>query len=293
MLIIDTNAEDLLMKQLQRLRDDAEGWRSLHLHVESLPRTDLLEHIEQFAAACAGQDTQAYFLHAGDVLLLMRNVAVRSIRQASLAFNGQHQKILFDPLVDLLELSYGWARVMALVGDRQERLAEAARQSIEQSRARELAQTRQMILNLPVDPQLIRTLDERRERHERPVIMVVEDEPFSARLVEGVLSSTYTVQLASDGQSAILNYARWAPHVLFLDIDLPDVSGYDVLHRIRAMDPDVYVVMLSSHADRQHILQSRELGAQGFVGKPFTKDKLGQYIQRCPLIKTSSDRRSS
>lgn len=287
MLIIDTESESRLIKQLQRLRDERAGWRAVHLHLESLTAEQRQDELNQFAAACEAGDLQAYMLQQGDVLLLVQDGAARSLRQAAMALNTRQQKTLIDPLVDIHELGYGWPRVMGLAGERQDQIDAAERTAKARAKAQELAQARQLILNLPVDPQQIGSIHERRGKHEKPVIMVVEDEPFSARLVESVLGAAHTVHLASDGQSAMLNYARWAPHVLFLDIDLPDVSGYDVMRRIRSFDPQAYVIMLSSHADRSHILQSRELGAQGFVGKPFTRDKLGQYIQRCPLLALS------
>jgi len=44
--------------------------------------------------------------------------------------------------------------------------------------------------------------------------------------------------------------------------------------------------MLSGNADREHITKAMQAGAAGFVGKPFTRDKLNQYIERCPFLKT-------
>jgi two-component system chemotaxis response regulator CheY len=72
--------------------------------------------------------------------------------------------------------------------------------------------------------------------------------------------------------------------VLFLDIGLPDIDGLKVLERIFKLDPQAYVVMFSGNGSKEHIMRAVELGARGFVGKPFTKEKLFQYIEKSPFV---------
>ncbi len=83
---------------------------------------------------------------------------------------------------------------------------------------------------------------------------------------------------------ALDKYTNIAPDILFLDINLPDVTGHELLEKILILDPDAYVIMLSGNCDRDNITQAISKGAKGFIAKPFTKDKLFQYIDRCPTI---------
>ena len=79
-----------------------------------------------------------------------------------------------------------------------------------------------------------------------------------------------------------MQYVTHAPDVLFLDIELPDITGHDVLQKVLEMDPDAFVIMLSGNGNKENIFKAMKTGAKGFVGKPFTKDKLLQYILKCP-----------
>jgi two-component system chemotaxis response regulator CheY len=124
----------------------------------------------------------------------------------------------------------------------------------------------------------------RRASRETPELMMIEDDAFSRRLVENVLQKQYSITGLGEATLALETYARIAPDLLFLDIDLPDVTGHELLEKILKLDPNAYVIMLSGNCDRENITQAMSKGAKGFVAKPFTRDKLFQYITRCPTI---------
>jgi DNA-binding NarL/FixJ family response regulator len=54
--------------------------------------------------------------------------------------------------------------------------------------------------------------------------------------------------------------------------------------RLLELDPDAYIVMLSGQGNRENILHSMQLGAKGFIGKPFTPEKLFSYVHKCPFV---------
>ena len=124
----------------------------------------------------------------------------------------------------------------------------------------------------------------RREKREKPGILVVEDDPFSQRLVSKSLEDNFDIYAAVTGQEAVSAYIRHAPDMVFLDIGLPDASGLDVLLKIFEIDAQAHIVMLSGSGSRDNILKAVENGAKGFVGKPFTREKLLQYINKCPFV---------
>jgi two-component system chemotaxis response regulator CheY len=119
-------------------------------------------------------------------------------------------------------------------------------------------------------------------------VMVIEDDAFSRRLVETAINKQYRVTALGETENALRTYLQLAPNLLFLDINLPNVSGHDLLNRILALDPKAFVVMLSGNCDRDNVMQAMQAGAKGFVAKPFTRDKLFQYIERCPTIKKAT-----
>ena len=109
-------------------------------------------------------------------------------------------------------------------------------------------------------------------------ILIVEDDPLSLRLVKNVLQAEYKITTAGTGQEAYDSYVRNAPNVVFLDIGLPDSNGLQILEKILILDSSAYIIMLSGHTYQEAIMQAMKTGAKGFVGKPFTRDRLIRYI---------------
>ncbi len=130
--------------------------------------------------------------------------------------------------------------------------------------------------------ELSASLPKRRNKRKIAEIMVIEDDPLSQRLISNVLKGEYNYTILSEGKGAVITYLIKAPDVLFLDINLPDTSGHTILKKIFEIDPNAYVVMFSGNGDKENVLKAVNLGAKGFLGKPFTRDKLMQYIKKSP-----------
>ena len=133
--------------------------------------------------------------------------------------------------------------------------------------------------------EMTKTLPKRREKRKIAEIMVIEDDPLSQRLISNALKGEYNYTIIGEGASACTTYLIKAPDVLFLDINLPDACGHDILESIFDLDPDAYIVMFSGSGDKENVLKAKKLGAKGFLAKPFTRDKLMQYIQKSPHMK--------
>ena len=109
-------------------------------------------------------------------------------------------------------------------------------------------------------------------------VLLVEDDPVTRWMVRTGLKEECVFATANHVQQAMDLYVSYAPHIVFLDIQLPDGSGYEVLDWIMWHDPEAYVVMFSSHNDLDNIMKAFESGANGFIAKPFLKDTLLHYI---------------
>ena len=122
-------------------------------------------------------------------------------------------------------------------------------------------------------------------------ILVVEDDPAIRRLLEALLASAgYDVRLASDGAEALDRFAESRPDLVFLDVTLPRLTGWEVLHRLRAThDPPPIVLLTADHAA---IRRARTEGATGAILKPFDIDEvldlaarlLGEASTRGPIM---------
>lgn len=114
-------------------------------------------------------------------------------------------------------------------------------------------------------------------------VMIVEDDLLTQRMVTGTFKDNYALITAANAQEAVANYMMHAPDIVFLDIGLPDVSGFDVLHQIMKNDPNAYVVMFSGNSYLDNVAAAMSGGASGFISKPFKKDKMRHYIEESSL----------
>lgn len=110
-------------------------------------------------------------------------------------------------------------------------------------------------------------------------ILVVDDEESVRTLLQAVLASQErTILLAAGGWKAIGVFRRERPDITILDLQMPDVSGLDVLKEIRAMDPSAKVIVYSGTAGGTLEQQARALGASDFVTKGGSLRSLGEAL---------------
>lgn len=112
----------------------------------------------------------------------------------------------------------------------------------------------------------------------RTRVMLVEDDPVTRWMVRNTLKEECELFTAPTANKAFSLYMQQQPDLVFLDINLPDKSGYEVLSWIMRNDPGACVVMFSSNDGMDNITNALEYGASGFIGKPFLKCQLLDYI---------------
>src|ERR1700739_2284669 len=106
-------------------------------------------------------------------------------------------------------------------------------------------------------------------------ILVVEDDPAVQKALKRLFETEgYTVEIQSDGQSAIESFQASAPAAVVLDLRLPKMSGRDVCKEIKAQLPTLPIVVLSAASDVSDKVLLLELGADDYVTKPFSPREL-------------------
>jgi len=112
-------------------------------------------------------------------------------------------------------------------------------------------------------------------------ILVVDDEEALRTVLSGELASEgYEVQSAGDGDEAIATLGKQMFDLVLLDIKMPRVTGFDVLRHIKEKHPTTKVVMLTGFADLKNAIESKQLGAEDFVSKPYDLVDLLTTIER-------------
>ena len=100
-------------------------------------------------------------------------------------------------------------------------------------------------------------------------VLIVDDHPVVLSGCRSLFASDTSVKIeeAADARSGYKAYASRKPDVTVIDINLPDVSGFELMRRIRKDNPDAKIIMFSMNDDPAFVVRAVEYGAQGYVSK--------------------------
>jgi len=108
-------------------------------------------------------------------------------------------------------------------------------------------------------------------------VLVVDDVPLNRLLVTKMLSRfNFNVSEAENGLEAIREFFRQKPDLVFLDILMPLMDGFEVLKEVRKTEAwkDVKIVILSALNTNEDIVKAYNMGANDFITKPIMMEKL-------------------
>ncbi len=112
-------------------------------------------------------------------------------------------------------------------------------------------------------------------------ILVVDDEDALRTVLGGELANEgYEVRTAADGDEAISELEKSPFDLVLLDIKMPRLNGFEVLKFIKEKHEKTKVVMLTGFADLKNAIESKKLGADDFVSKPYDLVDLLTTIER-------------
>jgi CheY-like chemotaxis protein len=103
-----------------------------------------------------------------------------------------------------------------------------------------------------------------------PRILIVDDEPSVAEVLGEFVSDIGTVEIAGDGAAALAAAIRTRPDLVLLDMNMPGMSGLEVLRRLSALDARIPVIVITATADDAAIAGALKAGAFSYIPKPFT-----------------------
>lgn len=112
--------------------------------------------------------------------------------------------------------------------------------------------------------------------------LIVDDEPHVRQYLALILQSLGIVDCAQAGNidEARAAHAAEPAEFLLLDINLPGASGMEWLRELRAAGDDAVVVLISSQANAAFVLESAELGADGYLRKDMMREELAAELGR-------------
>ena len=84
----------------------------------------------------------------------------------------------------------------------------------------------------------------------------------------------YATYFASNGNDAIKKFQEERPHIVLTDIKMLPMDGLELVRKLKEIDPEVIVIMMSGHASMENAMTSLKMGAFDYLTKPFKIDQL-------------------
>jgi len=106
-------------------------------------------------------------------------------------------------------------------------------------------------------------------------VLVVDDEPSIVDVISMALRHHgFSVEAAGSGKEALDEVRRWHPHVMVLDVMLPDMEGFEVARRLSAEHAEVPILFLSARDTTADKVRGLTTGGDDYVTKPFSLEEL-------------------
>ncbi len=111
-------------------------------------------------------------------------------------------------------------------------------------------------------------------------LMIVDDSNIIRNRIQRIYNADQflLVATASNGQEAIDKFELHRPDVVTMDLTMPQMDGLECIQNLVAKDPNVKILVVSALSDKSTGIQSLELGASGFLTKPFSEEELAEAL---------------
>lgn len=298
MNIMHEKTGELLPAFLEQIKPKSQTWRLISIEFQdcetlhsSLFQNLCLKNLDTFFS-----DTDCkIFWHKPGFLLIFFQGRAMPIEKCVESFLKETEFKGFGRFFDILDLSIHWDNLMTLthrifstaiskVSERPTPLSPATIAPLPANL--EIATSSGFTIELSKEH--IESMEVTRAGRKRPLLLLVEDDPFTLQLVKLAVKEQYDVITAETARQALVYYQRHLPDMVFLDIQLPDGNGINLLEQMKAADRLAHIVMLSSHSQKERILECQNLGAKGFIAKPFTRQRLIDATEKFRISKKSA-----
>lgn len=112
-------------------------------------------------------------------------------------------------------------------------------------------------------------------------ILIVEDEnKLSKLLKEAIGEFFFSVSLAKDGNEGLKKFKSVKPDIIITDIMMPSCDGLEMTEKIKEIDSNIPIIVLSAHSDKDKLLKAIDLGINKYFIKPFDPEDVINHINK-------------
>jgi two-component system, NtrC family, nitrogen regulation response regulator NtrX len=108
----------------------------------------------------------------------------------------------------------------------------------------------------------------------RKILIVDDEQGIRAALGQLLEFEGYEVKTAANAVDGLSEYARFKPHLVFVDVKMAGIDGLEALRKLKELDPNAVVVMISGHATIQTAVEATQHGAYDILEKPLDTDRI-------------------
>lgn len=124
-------------------------------------------------------------------------------------------------------------------------------------------------------------IEKRKSMSDSKTVLLIDDDESLRRVVEyNLREDGYRVLTAADGTSGLQAFQAESVDLVLTDVRMPEMDGLDLLTRVKTMQPDLPVVVLTAHGTIDSAVEAMKLGASDYLTKPFNRDQLKAAVRK-------------
>lgn len=121
-------------------------------------------------------------------------------------------------------------------------------------------------------------------------LLIVDDHPINIQMLYQVFSADHQVYMATNGKQAVEVCLKQQPDLILLDIEMPDITGYEVCAQLKAMPEtkDIPIIFVTSHSDEETETRCFNEGAVDFICKPINRNTVKARVSTQLLLRAQA-----
>lgn len=253
MQLFDDKNWDKFLDIIPVIKNELNEWKVVHFKIDDLAG-DTIEHIAAHICTITDKWQGAAFVYSENEILMLAKTG-EQFDKAQFSAEIEEQLKHYKCKITVQKMTFeGIAKVEVLLKNK-------------------------MKLATPKLP----FLQKRQQRTHRKIMMVEDDAMIRMMIAKTVAKYGEIIEM-KNGKGALEKYILENPDAVFLDINLPHISGIKILERIMNVDPDAFIIMISANDSNEATYAALAQGARAFIPKPFTPQKIIEALASCPTL---------